>query len=98
MNIEIKKEIIKSEYSLKLLKETLRSYEMTYGTYPPSYTTNEDLSYILNWKVLTLHFADYNNCFLKIVNNIIDKKEVGKIYGNIPERYFDIHRAFEKKV
>jgi len=95
--METQRKIWKSEYSLYCTKESLDSYKREYGTFPPSYTTNADGSYDLNWKVLTFPFTVYNDCFLKIVNNKISKKTINEIYGNIPEIHFNIHNAFEKK-
>ena len=94
--LEPQRKIQKSEYSLWYIKESLDSYKRSYGTFPPSYTTNADGSYDINWKVLTFPFTDYNDWFLKIVNYKISKKTINEIYGNIPERYFNFHNVFKK--
>lgn len=85
----------KSKYAVNNISLALRSYKEIYGTLPPSYTTNEDGSFELNWKVLTLPFTDYNEIFLKI----IERKIVNKEHGiEIPNQYYQIHRAYGKNM
>jgi hypothetical protein len=97
VKMENKAKIIKSDYSMGFIKESLNYYKRTYGTFPPSYTTNTDGSYSLNWKVLTLPFTDYNNNFLTIIDDRFNNRSLVKVRNNVPEMYFEIHNAFEKK-